>query len=153
MKLNQFSVAEALATLDAGALYPQLETLLGLTIAFVFFYHIYSNRLPGGYVGIALFFVLSGYLVALTVRKEHFRIPNYRWMRLVRLLPHLLAMLIACMAVGLVLLFASEDVQLARQVFKNLLFMQNFQLRSDLDYFTRSFNSSLLSTFGPCLWR
>ncbi|HEY1057295.1 MAG TPA: acyltransferase family protein [Limnobacter sp.] len=137
MSLNQFSVADASANVERGGRYPQLDALRGLAIAFVFVYHLYPNRLPGGYVGVDLFFVLSGYLVALTVRKDHFSIPKYLWRRVERLLPPLLAMLMACMAVGFVLLFSSEYAQLARHAFKSLLFVQNLQLESELDYFDK----------------
>jgi peptidoglycan/LPS O-acetylase OafA/YrhL len=95
---SPLSAAEASATVDAGPRHPQLDALRGLAIAFVFTYHLYPNRLPGGYVGVDLFFVLSGYLAALAVRKEHFSIPNYLRKRVERLLPPLLAMLMACIA-------------------------------------------------------
>lgn len=59
MSLKQFSVAEVSATAKAGIRYPQLDALRGLAIAFVFLCHLYPNRLPGGYVGVDLFFVLD----------------------------------------------------------------------------------------------
>lgn len=117
-----------------GLRQPQLDALRGVAIALVFLYHLYPNRLPGGYVGVDLFFVLSGYLAALAVRKDHFSIPNYLWRRVERLLPPLLTMLVACMAVGFILLFSSEYAQLARHAFKSLLFVQNLQLEAELDY-------------------
>ncbi len=137
MSLKQFSVAEVSATAKAGIRYPQLDALRGLAIAFVFLYHLYPNRLPGGYVGVALFFVLSGYLAALAVRKEHFSIPNYLWKRVERLLSPLLAMLMVCMALGFVLLFSSEYAQLTRHAFKSLFFVQNLQFEFELDCFDK----------------
>ena len=144
MSLKQFSAAEASATAGAAVRYPQLDALRGLAIAFVFKYRLYPNRLPGGFVGVDLFFVLSDYLADLTLRKEHFSIHNYLRKRVERFLPPLLTVLMACMAFGLVLLFSSEYAQRARHAFKSLL---------SLTTLTRSFSSSHSPTFGPCQWR
>lgn len=133
-----FSVASVSTGQKTGFRQPQLGAMRGVAIALVFLYHLYPNRLPGGYIGVDLFFVLSGYLAALAVRKEHFSIPNYPWKRVERLLPPLLAMLMARIAVGFVLLFSSEYAQLARHAFKSILFVQNLQLESELDYFDKA---------------
>lgn len=133
-----FSVASVSTGQQTGLRQPQLDALRGVAIALVFLFHLYPNRLPGGYVGVDLFFVLSGYLAALAVRKEHFSISIYLWKRVERLLPPLLAMLMVCMAVGFVLLFSSEYAQLARHAFKSLFFVQNLQLESELDYFDKA---------------
>lgn len=125
------------AAQEATVRHPQLDALRGVAIAFVFLYHLYPNRLPGGYIGVDVFFVLSGYLAALAVRKEHFSLATYLRKRVERLLPPLLVMLAASMAVGFVLLFTGEYVQLARHTFKSLLFVQNLQLESELNYFDK----------------
>lgn len=135
MRFSLLSISEALATVEVGIRYPQLDAFRGVTIVFI--YHLHPNRLPGGYIGVDRYFVLSGYLATLAVRKKHFSIPNYLWKRMEWILPPLLLMLVFSIAIGLFLLFTSEFTQLARNAFKSLLFVQNLHLKSELDYFDK----------------
>src|SRR4029077_13524515 len=65
----------------------------------VLVYHLDKNWLPGGYLGVDLFFVLSGYLITSLLLAEHARTGRINllafWMRRVRrLLPALLVVLV-----------------------------------------------------------
>jgi len=73
---------------------PGLDALRALAVVAVMIYHANSDWLPGGYLGVEMFFVISGYLITLLLIAEQER--SYRvslgdfWMRRARrLLPAL----------------------------------------------------------------
>ncbi|TIN81412.1 MAG: acyltransferase, partial [Mesorhizobium sp.] len=45
------------------ALRPEIQGLRGIAVALVVVFHIWPAVLPGGYVGVDVFFVISGYLI------------------------------------------------------------------------------------------
>jgi peptidoglycan/LPS O-acetylase OafA/YrhL len=76
---------------------PALDGVRGVAIAGVTAYHFLG--LPGGFLGVDLFFVLSGFLIT-TLLLEDGRLGRFYQRRLSRLLPALLAVLVVCYSVG-----------------------------------------------------
>ncbi len=79
---------------------PRLDGLRGIAIALVVVFHTGLGVLPGGYLGIDLFFVLSGYLITTLLLVEHHRrggidLPGFWGRRFRRLVPALLVVLAA----------------------------------------------------------
>lgn len=81
---------------------PELDGLRGLAILAVLGYHTAPHPLlKGGYVGVDLFFVLSGFLITARLLEDHQRhgyisLKRFYLRRVARLAPALLAMLAAC---------------------------------------------------------
>ncbi|MEH7464237.1 acyltransferase family protein [Bacillus thuringiensis] len=80
-----------------------LDSLRGLAILAVILYHINFNWLPGGFLGVTVFFVLSGYLITdiLVVEwkeKRRIDLKNFWLRRARRLLPGMLVMLVITLA-------------------------------------------------------
>ncbi|KEK24594.1 acyltransferase family protein [Bacillus gaemokensis] len=80
-----------------------LDSLRGLAILGVILYHINFNWMPGGFLGVTVFFVLSGYLitdllVAEWMRNERINLKNFWLSRAKRLLPGMLVMLVVVLA-------------------------------------------------------
>src|SRR6187431_3323943 len=78
---------------------PGLDGLRALAVVAVMIYHANSSWLPGGFLGVEMFFVISGYLITLLLIAERER--NYRislghfWIRRARrLLPALYVMML-----------------------------------------------------------
>ena len=79
---------------------PGLDGMRALAVVAVMVYHANSAWLPGGFLGVEVFFVISGYLITLLLIGEHERTGavnlGHFWMRRARrLLPALFVMLVA----------------------------------------------------------
>lgn len=98
---------------------------------------------PGGFVGVDVFFVISGFLIAGILAREfgdrRFSLIRFYERRARRILPALLVMLAAVLAVGLVLSPPGILVLDAKAAFGTLLFVSNIvYLRRLADYFAPS---------------
>jgi peptidoglycan/LPS O-acetylase OafA/YrhL len=76
---------------------PALDGLRGLAVVVVMIYHAAPELLPGGFLGVELFFVLSGFLITSLLLKEHDRsgiqLGRFYMRRALRLTPALIVML------------------------------------------------------------
>src|SRR5919202_3872450 len=86
---------------------PELDGVRGVAILCVFVYHYFSRRLQGGFVGVDIFFVLSGFLITYLLVEEGQRtggisLKNFYARRALRLLPALFAWALAFVFAALV---------------------------------------------------
>lgn len=109
---------------------PGLDGLRALAVVAVIVYHANSSWLHGGFLGVEVFFVISGYLITLLVIAEHERSGRVAlgqfWLRRARrLLPALFTMLIALMV--WVALFERDALgQLRGDVIAGTLYVSNW---------------------------
>lgn len=71
---------------------PELDGFRGISIILVFIHHVFHSILPGGFLGVDMFFVLSGFLItSLLLQEWHFdrkiSLKNFYIRRLFRLMP------------------------------------------------------------------
>jgi peptidoglycan/LPS O-acetylase OafA/YrhL len=90
---------EARGSGDKAGYRPFLDGLRAVAVLGVLFYHLDRNWLPGGYLGVDIFFVLSGYLITMLLLSEHrasgrINLPAFWSRRIRRLLPALLVLLV-----------------------------------------------------------
>jgi peptidoglycan/LPS O-acetylase OafA/YrhL len=128
---------------------PGLDGLRALAVAAVFLYHSRIDWLPGGFLGVDLFFVLSGYLITSLLLVEwdaRNRIDLRRfWARRARrLLPALVVVVLAALILGAI--FARSDLARTRgDAVSSLLYYTNWHLiLANHSYFVRMGNPSLL---------
>ena len=81
---------------------PSIDSLRALAVLAVIIYHIDVNYLPGGFLGVDLFFVLSGYLISSLLIKEYkktgtLNLYNFYMRRARRLLPAVYFMITVCL--------------------------------------------------------
>ena len=119
---------------------PEVQGLRALAVGLVVLYHLWPDRLTGGYVGVDVFFVISGYLITSHLQRElqatgSIQLKRFWARRIRRLLPASLLVL-AVSAVGVVaLLPATVWMQSARQIGAAALYVQNWALAGDaVDY-------------------
>lgn len=81
-----------------------LEGVRGIAILLVVLYHLHVDAFSWGYVGVDIFFVLSGYLITKIIAKDvathHFRFADFYLRRLRRLMPALLLVLLVVAGVS-----------------------------------------------------
>lgn len=116
-----------------------IDGLRALAILLVVIYHAFPKLLPGGFIGVDVFFVISGYLIS-TIIYEHlekgdFSFSNFYLRRIKRIFPALLAVLITCFAIGWFTLLADEYKQLGKHIAGGAGFISNLMLWSESGYF------------------
>ena len=113
--------------------------LRALAVIPVLIYHAFPDLLPGGFYGVDIFFVISGYLISGIIFRglisDAFSFKDFYFKRVKRILPNLIAVLIFVMAVGWFVLNSDEYRRLGVDVYRSAFFYQNFNLMSGPGYF------------------
>jgi peptidoglycan/LPS O-acetylase OafA/YrhL len=118
---------------------PDIDGLRAFAVLSVVFYHAFPNAVPGGYVGVDIFFVISGFLISSILLKENaegsFSFTAFYGRRIRRIFPALTVCLAAVLAYGFVPLLPSELAQLGKHVFFGAAFLSNIAIWSETGYF------------------
>lgn len=123
-----------------------LDGLRTLAIAGVTLFHLLPHVFVGGYLGVSLFFVLTGYLLAYTCERNcknnKFSIIAYYRKRIARIYPSLL--LVILVTIGTYSFFAPKVITAIRAEVMSVLLGYNnwWQIAQNSDYFTRLTNQS-----------
>ncbi|MFI6575045.1 acyltransferase family protein [Nocardiopsis sp. NPDC050513] len=119
---------------------PEVQGLRAVAVLLVLVYHLDPRLLPGGYVGVDVFFVISGFLItSLLLREatEHGRVGLRRFYvrRVRRLLPASTVVLVATGAAALVLLPVTRLTDTAWQLVASAAYVENLYLADQaVDY-------------------
>jgi peptidoglycan/LPS O-acetylase OafA/YrhL/lysophospholipase L1-like esterase len=118
---------------------PEIDGLRALAILGVLINHAFPTLMPGGFVGVDIFFVISGYLITGILLREsqsgQVNLAKFYLKRVRRLLPALLVVLISCLVYGGFVLLADEYKQLAKHTAGAGAFIINFMLLNEAGYF------------------
>ncbi len=105
----------------------------------VIFFHAHLESFSGGFVGVGVFFVISGYLMTTLIVGElesgTFSIVTFYERRVRRILPALYVVLAACIPVAWICLFPDQIKDFAQSVVAVSLFSANFLFYVEADYF------------------
>ena len=116
-----------------------IDGLRAIAVACVVAYHNFPKTAHGGFVGVDIFFVISGFLITSLIAEEidrgHFQFGEFYARRIRRIFPALAVVLTACLAVGAVLLDTSEFKALGLHVAAGAGFLSNALLWSEAGYF------------------
>ena len=97
-----------------------IDGLRALAILSVLLFHISPSYLSGGFVGVDIFFVISGYLITSIIlhdlKNEKFSLYLFYSKRVLRLFPVLIVTLIATFVLGFFWLLPSEFSQLGKHM-------------------------------------
>ena len=118
---------------------PDIDGLRAIAVTSVIGFHTFPNLISGGFVGVDIFFVISGFLISSIILKSSatgsFSILDFYSRRIRRIFPALLLMLATCLLAGWILLFPDELKQLGKHVLSANFFVLNFTLWSEAGYF------------------
>jgi peptidoglycan/LPS O-acetylase OafA/YrhL len=117
-----------------------IEGLRALAVAPILMFHLSPALCPGGFAGVDIFFVISGFLITRMILADGaaFSLRRFYVRRLFRLLPALLVTLIATIAAGWFLLGPSDFVALAWSALAAEFAVSNFYFLAAVDYFNAS---------------
>jgi peptidoglycan/LPS O-acetylase OafA/YrhL len=126
----------------------EIDGLRAIAIASAVLFHGWGSAFPGGYVGVDIFFVISGYLITSIIFNEmkegKFTYLNFYARRARRILPALLAMIVIT-TIAAFLLFVPDDlIEYGKIVIYTLLFGGNFRLAATPGYFHHSMQDNPL---------
>jgi len=97
---------------------PDIDGLRAIAVLSVLIHHLNESLLPGGFVGVDIFFVISGFLITAQVHAEAregtFSIRQFYKRRINRIVPALFTVVAACLAAGAFLLSPADLLLLAR---------------------------------------
>lgn len=106
-----------------------IDGLRAVAVIAVFIHHLSTSVLPGGFIGVDIFFVISGYLITSQVfqdvRAGRFSLKQFYQRRINRIIPALATVLLACVILGAVLLSPVDLARLNANALFALLGMSN----------------------------
>ena len=120
---------------------PDIDGLRALAVVSVIIFHIEASYLPGGFLGVDVFFVISGFLITKIILRElmekNFSFKSFYTRRAKRLLPPLFFVLTLTAIAGFVILLPYDFYKFGISLLSVVTFISNLQyaLRSG-DYFS-----------------
>jgi peptidoglycan/LPS O-acetylase OafA/YrhL len=124
-----------------------IEGLRGVAVLAVLAVHAWPELLRGGFVGVDIFFVLSGYLITGlmwdALAQGRFSLWAFYQRRVLRLFPALCAVMLCC-AVAALFTFPSEARQIGKHLAASAVFSSNIALWQEAGYFDASSESKPL---------
>lgn len=118
---------------------PDIDGLRALAILPVVVFHAFPRYAPGGFVGVDMFFAISGYLISLIIFRNlvsgTFSFAEFYAHRVRRIFPALIVVLVACYAIGWFALLPDEFKSLGKHIANSAGFVQNIVLQREAGYF------------------
>jgi peptidoglycan/LPS O-acetylase OafA/YrhL len=121
---------------------PDIDGLRAVAVLSVIAFHAFPEAVPGGLVGVDIFFVISVFLISGIIFKNleqgTFRFSEFYKRRVRRIFPALIIVLIACLAFGWFALLPDEYRQLSKHAAAAAAFLSNVTLWKEAGYFDTS---------------
>lgn len=106
-----------------------IQGLRAIAVVIVLLFHAFPSVFPGGYIGVDVFFVISGYLITGIVYREavagNFSYADFYRRRIRRIFPALFVMIFVTTVVGAVILSPAELVSLAKSAISTVFSLSN----------------------------
>jgi len=116
-----------------------IDGLRAVAVLGVVIYHAFPEALPGGFIGVDIFFVISGYLISGILHKGlqdgNFSFKEFYARRIRRLFPALVTVLLLSLLYGRIVLLPDEFRRLGKHVAAGALFIQNIVFWNESGYF------------------
>ena len=118
---------------------PDIDGLRAVAVLLVVGYHLFPEWVPGGYIGVDVFFVISGFLIS-TILFENlaagrFSLGDFYGRRVRRIFPALLVVLITLLILGWCFFIPEDYEKLGKHTFAGAAFVSNLVSLSEYSYF------------------
>src|SRR5215471_21020779 len=117
---------------------PDIDGLRAIAVTLVVIFHAFPAALPGGFIGVDVFFVISGFLITGIIAREldlcRFSLLGFYNRRIRRIFPALIVVLCTVMVLGWLWMLPSPYAQLSRDVAASAAFAANFALLATSGY-------------------
>ena len=135
---------------------PEIDGLRAIAVSVVILYHAQItffgyNLFPGGFIGVDIFFVISGYLITSIILKEltqtgSFSFKNFYQRRISRLLPVLLVVILTTIPFAWIYINPINLIETLKSILYSLVFSSNFYF-----HYTGQEYADISSLFKPFL--
>ena len=121
---------------------PDIDGLRAIAVLSVVIYHAFPNTLRAGFMGVDIFFVISGYLISSIIFENldrgSFSFGQFYGRRIKRIFPALTLVLLSCLVFGWFGLLGDEFKQLGKHMAAGAGFVSNFFLWQESGYFNNA---------------
>jgi peptidoglycan/LPS O-acetylase OafA/YrhL len=116
-----------------------IDGLRAIAVISVIVFHAFPEAMPGGFIGVDMFFVISGFLITgiiiNSLNEDRFSLFDFYIRRIRRIFPSLILVIFSVLAVGYYVLFPSEYKQLGKHKLGGAAFIANLMLLGESGYF------------------
>ena len=121
---------------------PDIDGLRAVAVLSVVIFHAFPNALKSGFIGVDIFFVISGYLISSiifeNIDRGSFSFAEFYGRRIKRIFPALTLVLLSCLVFGWFGLLGDEFKQLGKHMAAGAGFVSNFYLWQEVGYFNNA---------------
>lgn len=125
-----------------------IDGLRAIAVSAVVMFHAFPSAIRGGFVGVDVFFVISGFLISSHIFKDlltgRFSFASFYAKRVTRIFPALLVVLLFTWCASWFVLFNDEFKQLGNHLSRAALFLSNFLLWHESGYFDNAAETKIL---------
>jgi peptidoglycan/LPS O-acetylase OafA/YrhL len=118
---------------------PDIDGLRAIAVMLVVNFHAFPEAMPGGFIGVDIFFVISGFLITGIIVREidqrRFGLAAFYNRRIRRIFPALIVVLLATLVLGWLWMLPAAYAQLSADVFASAAFFSNIALLLQSGYF------------------
>ncbi|WMT74875.1 acyltransferase family protein [Bradyrhizobium sp. Ash2021] len=118
---------------------PDVDGLRAIAVLLVMNYHAFPEAIPGGFIGVDIFFVISGFLITGIIARDldlkRFSLVGFYVRRIRRIFPALIVVLCAALVLGSLWMLPAAYAQLGSDVFASAAFFANIALLLQSGYF------------------
>lgn len=117
----------------------EIDGLRAIAVVSVVLFHAFPAWLQGGFIGVDVFFVISGFLITTHIYerldKHTFSFTDFFSRRIKRIFPALILVMVTSLAFGWFTLLPDEYAQLSKHIASGAGFVTNFVLEEENGYF------------------